>query len=308
MSIDRKQFLKNSLAAAAIAAAFSPMNVLASGIAAPKPKKKGDDLVLNLSFGEGTAPGKTLEERLDFMEKHQIVGLEPNGRDLGKRINEFNQLFRGRNIRIGAICAGFQGFIISEDAAIRKQFDDTMREIIAAAGELKSVGVVMVPAFNGQKPCMPHNADTRKFLVEQLAILGEYARSQGTTIILEPLNRSEAHYLRQVSDAASLCRDTKEPGVTCMGDFWHMTAEEVSDYAAFHSAGKQYLQHVHVASRARRSMPGEDGAVDIYTNGFKALKELGYDKFVSFECGSQGDKNITVPAAVELLRAQWNEA
>jgi len=38
------------------------------------------------------------------------------------------------------------------------------------------------------------------------------------------------------------------------------------------------------------------------------LKMIGYDKYVSFECGAQGDRNIVVPAAVELLRKQWNEA
>jgi len=62
---------------------------------------------------------------------------------------------------------------------------------------------------------------------------------------------------------------------------------------------------VHIASRKRRSMPGEDGDADNYVNGFKALKALNYGNFVSFECGCQGDRNIVVPAAVKLLREQW---
>ena len=32
-------------------------------------------------------------------------------------------------------------------------------------------------------------------------------------------------------------------------------------------SGGEYLQHVHVASRKRRSMPGEDGDADNYING-----------------------------------------
>jgi sugar phosphate isomerase/epimerase len=91
-----------------------------------------------------------------------------------------------------------------------------------------------------------------------------------------------------------------------MGDFWHMQ-EETSDYAAFMAAG-QYLQHVHVASRGNRKMPGEDGELDNYVEGMRALKQLGYDKYISFECGTNGDRNVTVPAAVELLRAQWKLA
>ena len=53
---------------------------------------------------------------------------------------------------------------------------------------------------------------------------------------------------------------------------------------------------------------GEDGEADNYVNGFKGLKMLDYDKYVSFECGCQGDRNVLVPAAVELLRKQWEEA
>ncbi len=55
------------------------------------------------------------------------------------------------------------------------------------------------------------------------------------------------------------------------GDFWHMTWEENSDKGAFISAG-EHLQHVHVASRKRRSMPGEDGEADNYVDGFNGLR------------------------------------
>ena len=92
-----------------------------------------------------------------------------------------------------------------------------------------------------------------------------------------------------------------------MGDFWHMK-EETSDYGAFMSAGKEYLQHVHIASRAHRNTPGEDGEADNYVQGFRALKEMGYDKYVSFECGCAGDRKTVLTAAVELLRKQWEEA
>lgn len=64
---------------------------------------------------------------------------------------------------MSAICAGFKGFILSTDPAIRKECMDTMKEIIAAAGELGSTGVIIVPAFNGQVPALPHTMETRDF-------------------------------------------------------------------------------------------------------------------------------------------------
>lgn len=309
MSLDRRNFIKTTLAgAAATAAGTTAWAGCTSKPAAQSVTNTNNSKVeLKLSFQEGTAPGKDLNEKFDYFEKYGIVGFEPGGRGLGGRVKEIKDALNGRNIKVSAICAGFQGFMLAEDEAVRNQCRDTMQEIITAAGELGSTGVIIVPAFNQQKPVMPHTQETRDFLCKWFDELGTFAVQHGTTVILEPLNRKEAFYLRQVADAASICRDINNPGVTCLGDFWHMTWEETCDMGAFLSAGK-YLQHVHMASRKRRSMPGEDGDADNYVAGFKGLKMLGFDKYVSFECGCQGDRNVVLPAAVELLRKQWEEA
>lgn len=307
MAIDRRNFIKTTLAGAAAVGVGGPIkastNVLSTDKAPTYPIKSQ----LKISFQEGTAPGANLNDKFDFMEAHGVVGFEPHGGNLANRVPEFKEALKGRNIDVSAICAGFKGFMLSTDAAIRKEFRDTMEEIIIAAGELGSVGVIMVPAFNQQVPVMLHNQETRDFMCKELDDLGTFAQKHGTTVILEPLNRREAFYMRQVADAASVCRDINNPGVTCLGDFWHMTFEETSDMAAFISAG-EYLSHVHMASRKRRSMPGEDGTADNYVDGFKGLKLIGYDKYVSFECGCQGDREIVVPEALALLRKQWDMA
>ena len=304
MRLDRRNFLKSSLAGSA-AIVIGGCNSFAS--AESKDKDHSGNAELKISFQEGTAPGANLIEKFDYMEEHGVVGFEPHGKPLLERKDEFIEALKGRNIKVSAVCAGFDGFILSTDPEIRKQCRDSMAQLIIAAGEVESTGVIIVPAFNSQVPVMPHTQETRDFLCEQFDEMGTLAQQHGTTVILEPLNRGEAFYLRQVADAASICRDINNPGVTLLGDFWHMTFEETSDYGAFISAGK-HLQHVHIASRKRRSMQGEDGEADNYVDGFKALKKLGYDKYVSFECGCQGDREVVVPAALELLRKQWEEA
>lgn len=303
--MNRKEFIRTSLCgAAALAASSTGLTACASGSSS---RARSGRCELRLSFQEKIAPGKSLAEKLDYMEKLGIAGFEPGGKALVSRFDEIANALQGRDIKVSAICAGFQGFILAEDPAVKAEFDSSMREIIAAAGQIGSTGVIMVPAFNRQKPCMPHTRQTRDYLCEQLHELGEYALKCGTTVILEPLNRKEAFYLRLVGDAAAICRDSGSEGVRCMGDFWHMK-EETSDYAAFMAAGQKYLQHVHIASRGTRKMPGEDGELDVYTDGFRALKELGYGNYVSFECGTKGEREVTVPAAVALLREQWKKA
>lgn len=265
-------------------------------------RKSGE---LNISCQEGVAPGESLNEKLDFMESLGIVGFEPSGKGLENRIGEIQAALQNRNIRVSAVCAGFDGWLIADDPAIRQQCMDSLKVIIGAAGELGSTGVIFVPAFNHQKS-LP-DKEARDLLLEEMHELGEFALQHKTRILLEPLNRKECYFCRQVADGASIVRDVNSAGAAVMGDFWHMTWEETNDRAAFLAAG-DYLHHVHIASRKRRKMPGEDGEADNYVNGFRGLKEINYQDFVSFECGSVGDKKETLPAAVKLLREQWHKA
>lgn len=268
----------------------------------PDPAQKAR---LRLSCQEGVAPGKTLTEKLDWLEEQGFEAIEPGGTNLPRRVEEFQKALNGRKIIISAICAGFEGVIISEKQEEREKAMRTMKEILTAAGALKSVGMIMVPAFNDQTK-LGHKESRELLVNKQLPELGAHALKAGTHIILEPLNRGECYFLRLVEDGAAIVRDSKSDGVRVMGDFWHMTIEEPNDFAAFVSAGK-YLQHVHIASRQTRSIPGEDPG-DNYVNGFRGLKAIGYQNFVSFECGCKGDRKKSLSEAVKLLKANWDEA
>lgn len=300
MSLNRRSFLGTAASGAALAASggfFSSFRSVSGSVQSTSPE-------LKISCQEGVAPGKTITEKLDFMESLGIVGFEPWGGGLEKRVEEIQKALQNRKITVSAICAGFEGWLIADDPAIQKKCMDSMKVIIEAAGALGSTGLIFVPAFNNQKS-LP-DKEARELLLGQMKELGDFALQNKTRILLEPLNRQECYFCRQVADGASIVRDVKSAGAAVMGDFWHMTWEETNDRGAFISAG-DYLHHVHIASRKRRKMPGEDGEADNYINGFKGLKEINYKDFVSFECGSVGDPKVTLPAAVKLMRGQWEQ-
>jgi len=297
MHFGRRDFLKLSALAGVAASAQG-----CSG--AQKSSTGPSGAVLRLSCQEGVAPGESLAEKLDFLEQNGFTGIEPSGRDLSGRIGEFQKALQGRSIRVSAVCAGFEGVLISDAEEERKKAMRSLKEILTAAGALGSTGLIMVPAFHGQTKL--GHPESRELLLQLLPELGDHAQANQTRIILEPLNRKECSFLRLVADAAAICRDADNPGIACMGDFWHMTWEETSDRGALISGGK-YLRHMHIASRKRRKMPGEDEG-DHYADGFRGLKEIGYSDFVSLECGSVGDKKVTIPAAAKLIREQWDLA
>lgn len=297
MPLNRRSFLGTAASGAALAAS--------GGFFSSFKSEQTITNELKISCQEGVAPGKSLNEKLDFMESLGIVGFEPWGGGLEKRVEEIQKALQNRKISVSAICAGFEGWLIADDPAIQKKCMDSMKVIIEAAGALGSTGLIFVPAFNNQKS-LP-DKEARELLIGQMKELGDFALQNKTRILLEPLNRQECYFCRQVADGAAIIRDVNSTGAAVMGDFWHMTWEETNDRAAFLAAGN-YLHHVHIASRKRRKMPGEDGDADNYINGFKGLKEIDYKDFVSFECGSVGDPKVTLPSAVKLMREQWEKA
>ena len=297
MKMNRRAFLTVSAATGALGG----VTPIAGAFTLPDPPQKAK---LRLSCQEGVAPGNSLTEKLDFLEGLGIEGFEPGGGGLSRRVEELQKALQGRKIKISAICAGFKGCIISEQETVRQTAMDSMKEILTAAGALGSTGMIMVPAFNNQTK-LGHQ-ESRQLLLKLLPELGDHAQKAGTRVLLEPLNRGECYFLRQLADAAAICRDVNNPGICLMGDFWHMTKEETSDMAAF-IAGAKYLHHVHMASRKTRKMPGEDEG-DNYVEGFRGLKVIGYQDFVSFECGCKGDPRKALPVAVRLLREQWEMA
>lgn len=304
MEMSRRELLTMG-AGAALAAGLASSGVQASVedsglIGAPKAKKM--PAVLRIASQEGRVPGKDLPERLAKMEKWDIDGLEVGGRGLETRVTEIKAALANSKIKMSAICAGFEGALMSDDAAVRQKCVDSMKVILTAAGEIGSTGLIYVPAFNGQTKL--NHIEGRKILLDQLPELCEFAQKAGTRMLLEPLNRGETWYVRLVADAAAISRDVKHPAACVMGDFYHMYIEETSDTGAFISGGDM-LHHVHLAS-IKRNLPGQDERD--YTNGFKGLKMIGYRDFCSFECGCIGDPEVEIPKSVKFLRAQWRKA
>jgi len=297
--MDRRTMIKSAIGAGVLAGACTAGVSLRAADAVPESHKES---VLKLASQEGRIPGKSIEEKIAKLETWGGVGLEVGGGGLSKRVTSLKNALKGTSIKMAAICAGFSGVPVSHDPAQRELAVTTIKEILSAAGELGSTGVIVVPAFNGKTTL--GNKEARKVLTDMLPDIGEHAVKCGTRVLIEPLNRREAFFLRQLADAAAICRDVNHPGICMMGDFYHMNIEETSDCGAFLSAGK-YLHHVHLAS-AKRNLPGQDERS--FVDGFRGLKMIGYSDYCSLECGCVGDAAIEIPKAFRFLEKQWEEA
>jgi len=106
--------------------------------------------VLKIASQEGRVPGKDLPEKLAKMASDLIDGIEVGGRGLQNRVEEINAALKNSKIQMSAVCAGFEGALMSDDPAVRKKCVESMKVILEAAGAIGSTGLIFVPAFNGQ--------------------------------------------------------------------------------------------------------------------------------------------------------------
>ena len=315
MTFNRRSFLCGSAAAALAGVAHADCS--RSGECC-KAKKAG----LNLCLQWDTIPvADDFNARLDYLEQNGYAAVEiPTGRkgewilDKGEA---FAQAMKGRRLVCATAC-GPSRFDYAEpkdnDAEVAKFLP--MLEVL---GAIKSVGLIICPARS--KPEVGLKELREDFVTNTGKRLAEKAAKCGTSIVLEPLQRKETPFLRQVSDGAKMAQEIG-PGCKVMADFWHMTWEEANDRAAMLAAGP-LLAHVHIASRRTRKIPGSDGAADDYRLGFRGLKEIGYGGAVSLEAGwvpkgkdakgkpifpDLAERHQILTKMCAFLREQWEEA
>ena len=311
--MNRREFIAGA-AFAGLAAATNEARANCTGCCC------GKDIRLCLQWGS-IPTADDFNAKLDYLEANGYSAVEiPTGRTcewILAKGEAFGKAMEGRKLTCATLC-GPSRFDYADpklnDAEVEK-----FLPVLEIAGALKSPGLIICPARS--KPEVGLKELREDFVTNTGKRLAEKAAKCGTAIVLEPLQRKETPFLRQVSDGAKMAQEIG-PGCKVMADLWHMTWEEANDRAAILAAG-DLLAHVHIASRRTRKIPGSDGAADDYRLAFKALKEIGYGGVVSLEAGwvpkgkdAKGkdilpdlpERHQILMRMCALLRQQWAEA
>jgi D-psicose/D-tagatose/L-ribulose 3-epimerase len=130
--------------------------------------------------------------------------------------------------------------------------------------------------------------------LEGLQQAARYAQQFQVQLCLEPLNRFETYFLNTLEDAARLVRSIAQPNVGIHFDTFHANIEERHPADAVRGVAK-YLAHVHI-SENDRGTPGT-GHVD-WTGVMTALKEIGYDGWLTIESFAQPEPDLAAAAAI----------
>lgn len=233
-------------------------------------------------------------QKLTAVRSLGFEGFEIDGKELIDRYEEVKAAIRDTQMPVVTACGGYRGWIGDFNADNRRQAIHDIREILKRLSEIGGQGIV-VPAAWGMfsRRLPPHvpprsEEEDRIVLLESLHALNGTAQETGTYVYLEPLNRYEDHMLNRLSEAVDLIRAGGFGHVRVTADFYHMNIEEPRIEASIGHAGA-YIGHVHL-SDSNRFQPG-DGHLD-FGAGFEALRAIGYDGWMSFECRVAGTPEI----------------
>ncbi|MCL2348323.1 MAG: sugar phosphate isomerase/epimerase [Planctomycetaceae bacterium] len=312
--MNRREFFKSS---AVVGSALAASSVLTSGASAAEtfPGDRRAKAKLRFCCSPGLVPGGNDEERLKWMKANGFEAVEIGDPGNMESAKNWKKKADDAGLQIASIYfGGAEHPLMSEDPAVRQRGLDESKEKMEIAAAMDCPVLVYVPVRGSQPESVRNLPESVLWqrVVGVLKELGPMATALKTNVILEPLRRGEAWFMRQVSQATRLAQEAGVPGIYVLGDTYHMYAEEANSMAAF-IAGGDYVKHVHLGSGQGRVLPtaeNHSAPGHTHTEAFRGLKYIGYTGVVSFECGigGSGDRAVEVPKCLDYLRKCWEEA
>ena len=257
---------------------------------------------MKFSVRDGMISAKSLSDKLSLLERIGYDGIELTGReDISGKIEEIKRIIPSYKLHVSTL-SGYVGDLLSPNVADRELAISDIKRRLSWASQLGARGLIVVPTFGPAKiPDLTPLASSRELelslLVDELKDLSKTANNYGVKIILEPLNRYETHLINTLSDAYKVSERAGE-GVTIMADFFHMNIEE-QDMAKAIRENFSRIYHVHLAD-SNRLEPGA-GHTD-FAPGIKVLLELGYNGYLTLECGFSKDQETSLRDALRFVK------
>lgn len=250
---------------------------------------------MKLSCVEHLVPGRTMEEKLDNLERAGYEGIElvADG-GLRARVKEIKEALSVRKVKVSGIMAGnpSTGFF-DTNREIREKSISDIREDLEIVVELAATAVTILPGMGLKRlPDLSPYATTYKLehelLVSLLRELSTHAEKMGSTICIEPANRYETQFVNRLEQGVRICQQVRSDKVKLTADFYHMNIEEIDIPRALKEAG-EYIHHIHLGDNSRL-LPG-NGHID-FVSGFSVLKKIGYEDYMAIEAAIVGEDRL----------------
>jgi len=253
-------------------------------------------------------PKASLRERAMLVRRVGYDGIELGREWLSQPVEAIQEQVAGTGVEVSAIVGSIQ--LLDTDPQKRAEGVELDRRRLRMAKDLGADCVIEVPVFGENKfqdisPLMTAREVEVKLLIAGLKQLTGDVERTGVTLLLEPCNHKETHFMNRQSQAAEAIEAVGAPGFRTLSDFYHMQLEEQDIGETLGRYGK-YTGYVHLADGAERTEPGS--LPFDYRPGFRALKKWGYAGWLTVESGATDNPENALSRALTYLKRQWSEA
>lgn len=253
-------------------------------------------------------PNATLRERATLVKEAGFDGIELGNEWSDKPLEMLQKELDGVGLAVSAVVGSIQ--LLNLDPVKRAEGIATDRQRLQLAKALKADCMIEVPVFGPNlypdlSPVMNSREIEERLLVAGLKELAADVERSGVTLLLEPCNRKETHFMNLQSQAAQIIERVGSPGFGILSDFYHMQLDEPNIAATLAEFGK-YTRYVHLADGERRTEPGS--LPFDYRPGFHELKKWGYSGWLTVESKASDTPDAALKRALVYLKQQWSEA
>jgi sugar phosphate isomerase/epimerase len=252
-------------------------------------------------------PGETYAEKCALIASYGFEGVELRFLEedtLPEKVDELENALAHANLRPASIVTINPGFMVpldsKENLAIKIASAKAAMDLSARFG----VGAFVTPEYRAQTPLPLWNGPRRwtqpeeELLYSLMSETAIYAEKVNGFALLEPINRYETHFYYSIQDVMTLIDKVGSRRLKIVIDFFHMNLEEPNIAESIcHGAG--YIAHVQLGD-SNRLLPGR-GHTD-FVSGFRALNQIGYDRFLALECQVPENPDEELPRCVRNLR------
>jgi hydroxypyruvate isomerase len=297
--MNRRSFVRTGIATASLSSGLLAQNPASTAAPGPEKAKISSSVMLWTLKG-------SFEERMETaaaagLQSVELVGEHTKWTDAD--IARVKNLARSLRLGIDTLSStpNWKGMPVSMvDPAQR---ENLLKEVQNNLDFARKLEIPMALLMSGDEiPGRTHEAQYAS-LLEGCKRCGDLAAKAGITLIVEPLNSKVNHkgfFLTTCVEGLKLIKETDNPYVRLLFDIYHEQVQTGNVIQTLKAAAP-YTRVFHVADNPGRNDPGT-GEMN-YANIYRAIRETGYDGFVTMEYLPKGEPVASLKKAVDDMRA-----
>ena len=284
--MNRRDFVKQSLAAGSTVLATSTLGVVSQAAASGKHTFK---LKYAPHFGMfKESAGEDLIDQLKFAADHGFTAWEDNG--MKGRPVDVQEKIAATMLQLGMQMGVFVAHQIywkepnltSGDPEKRQEFLNDIKDSVEVAKRVNAKWMTVVPGHVDLRL----NIDYQTWnVIEALKYAAEILEPHGFTMVLEPLNfyNHPGLFLKNIPQAYTICKAVNSPACKILDDLYHQQIQEGNLIPNLDRAWDE-IGYFQMGDNPGRKEPGT-GEIN-YLNVFKHIHEKGFTGIMGMEHGN----------------------